>query len=177
MELKDILYKIKIEKNDDYYFELIKNKIVNGLIWSVVKRHRSNQDIVYSYAVSALYELTMNDYCYQEDYTEANYVAFINICLRRRVADMVQDDRLSNTCLYDESCKNKPYFDTQSEEDNFNELIKILNPTEINIIYKIYHDKYTEQEIADELDVSQQAINKIKQKSLEKLEKICKNGC
>ncbi|MFD2670421.1 sigma factor-like helix-turn-helix DNA-binding protein [Marinicrinis sediminis] len=37
------------------------------------------------------------------------------------------------------------------------------------IIYKIYRDRFTEKKIAQELNISQQAVNRWKKKSLEKL--------
>jgi len=174
MELKDILYEIKINKNDKYYYELLQNNKIRGLIQSVVKRHKSNKDIIYAYAVSALYELTMFDYRYHKNYTEANYVSFINVCLRRRVAKMVQKDCIPNTCSYEYCYKNKIYQNIDIGEENFYELVRFLSEKEQYIIYKLYRDKYTEQEIADELGVSQQAVHKNKEKILKKVKKMLK---
>lgn len=175
LSLKEILYKIKVENDNDYYYELLNNKKIRGLIYYTLKYYKYNREYIKSLIESSLLELTWRDYIYNENYTEANYIAFIKHCLPQKTAKLLKADRPKRELYFNLLNENKllstvdEQFEKINDKDAFESIIEDLTEDEQYILRKIYRDSFTEQEVANELGINRIMVHRIKQYSLNKL--------
>lgn len=182
LNLKEILKLIKIENKTEYLQDLIKNNKIKSIIGGIVRKYNYNLTDIKQITENLVMEYTIRYYEYTEDYTEEKYINFIRKYLGRKVKSMIFDWDYPQEILIDF----QDNYDTFAIEDFTDKLIENidlknaigqLNQQEQNVINKIFYDGYSEEEVAIDMSITQQRVNQIKLKSLEKIKKILKSYC
>ncbi|WP_025849465.1 sigma-70 family RNA polymerase sigma factor [Paenibacillus ehimensis] len=111
---------------------------------------------------------------------EKGFSRYIQSCLLHASRDFFRkyDRELLRTQSLDECMDNKPFsfnfivpsaYTSVEEQDYLSQAIHTLTSTEKKVIYFKFYLEMTDQEIAQALGVSRQAVSKFKQRLLKKL--------
>lgn len=109
-----------------------------------------------------------NDFCVIKYIQKAVYNQYIQIS-KHNVNFTSNFSDLSDESLYMIEAENS--YEDDYQNTVLNDIKSLLTDKEYKVIYNIYYQDYSVQEIAEKLSVSRQAVNKIKISALKKLKK------
>lgn len=179
LELKEILYKIKVDGDLSYLNNLIKFDKVQNLIRNIIKKYHFNNKHIKFLCETMIKEITIKNFNYQDsDYIEEQYLHYLKKSLGRKVRREINQDRPEEELMsglpndYENIGEYSDFAETLVENIDLCNALDQLEPDERYVLEKIYLEGYTEVEIAENFNMSRQNINKIKNKALIKLREI-----
>ena len=173
MKLQEIVYKIKIEKNNEYLNDLLNNKKIVKIINDILKWYKYNKEDVRDIICLSIIEY-MNDYEFVNDYNEIKFLDTLKRKVSYKTKKMVNSTYKSKEIPFDNIDKVCNMIDLSlgSVEDkiDFQLAIKTLTDKE-KIIFKMYYlDGLNLKEIANKFNTGHQRISEILQDIKKKIQ-------
>lgn len=166
MKLQEIVYKIKIEKNNEYLNDLLNNKKIVKIINDILKWYKYNKEDVRDIICLSIIEY-MNGYEFVNDYNEIKFLDTLKRKVSYKTKKIVNGTYKSKEIPFDNIDKVSAMIDVSLDnvEDkiDFQLAIKPLNDKE-KLIFELYYlDGLNQTEIAEQLNTSQPRICEILQ--------------
>ncbi|MDP4224800.1 MAG: sigma-70 family RNA polymerase sigma factor [Bacteroidota bacterium] len=198
MELKELLYKIAVEKQYEYIDEVMQMPQVWSLIWSKIKNYKYKKEEVKNIALFKIKEAILSEYKYEENGTEGKFINFLKNRPLARIYETISWEVFNIRVPKKRNGKKKKPKDENPEISTDNDIIfdlnqkinefelveerlelisaiKQLEPEEQNIIYMKFYDDKSDQEIANELNQPRETIRDKRNKALEKMKMFLSN--
>jgi RNA polymerase sigma factor (sigma-70 family) len=162
--LEEILKKIKVEENESYYYELLKDLDVIRIINQITNRYSYGQmgfligrDVIKGIVEEELMLLTWRDFkiwlCAQDN-IKNGYLAFIYKYLGKKVSDVIKNERPGKTLketnekIEKKDLIKEDYQYIENLSGNINDLELISNPIQENRWHNTYGSDF--EKIADD---------------------------
>lgn len=176
MELHEIIQKIKIEDNQEYYDDLLKHEKINKVINDVLKWYKYNKEDVRDIICIAIYEYVAFEYNFADSFNEIKFLDSLKRKVSFKTKKIVNGTYKSKEIPFDSIDKVSNLVDLSldavEEKIDFQLAIKTLNDRE-KIIFKLYYlDGLNQSEIADKLKLTQPMICMIQKEIIKKIKKF-----
>jgi RNA polymerase sigma factor (sigma-70 family) len=175
MDLKEILYKIKVEGNKDYLVDFLDNELIVKMTNDILRGYKyDKKDVKDSIRLETI-AYVVDEYKYNDDFDLLLFMDEIKKTVYKKVRRYIYKSYSSKELPYEEFDEfvddNGELMDNINQQIDLSEAYKLLNDKEKMVIYYYFELEMNEADIADKLCLSQQRINQIKNSALEKIKK------
>jgi RNA polymerase sigma factor (sigma-70 family) len=175
MDLKEILYKIKVDGNKDYLVDFLDHELIVKMTNDILRGYKYDKADVKDSIKLETIAYVVEEYNYDDDFDLLFFMDDIKKTVYKKVRRYIYSSYSSKELPYEEFDEfvddNGELIDKVNQQIDLSEAYKLLNDKEKEVIYLYFELEMNETEIADKLCISQQRVNVIKNNALEKIKK------
>jgi RNA polymerase sigma factor (sigma-70 family) len=175
MDLKDILYKIKVDGNKDYLVDFLDNELIIKMTNDILRGYKYDKTDVKDSIKLETIAYVVDEYKYNDDFDLLLFMDEIKKTVYKKVRRYIYSSYSSKELPYEEFDEfvddNGELMDNINQQIDLSEAYKLLNDREKLIIYYYYDNQLNDEEIADKLGISRPRVTVLRNKALNKMKK------